>query len=325
MRMMFDYDIWFYEAFEEEEQALKRYLPEEARAGFTWKTIQEAGHTQPPAPVICTRTQSIYPRQWATLLQAILSRSTGYDHLLRYREETGFSAPMGHLPLYCNRAVAEQALLLWLALMRRLPRQQAQFHRFERDGLTGREMGGKTVAVFGVGNIGYQVADIARSLGMTVRGVDIDPRHRDIDYVTPEQAAENADIIVAAMNLTRENAGYFNRDFWERCKPGALFVNISRGELSPITILEEALEKGRLAGLALDVFNHEKQLAACLRDGAEMEDEEVQALMRLAEKDTVILTPHNAFNTEESVARKSEQTVRQWQYFKEHGRFLWPV
>ncbi len=319
------YDIWFYEAFAEEEQALRRYLPRGTKAGFTWKTIQETDHTVPPARVISTRTQSMYPPQWADSLKAIISRSTGYDHLLRYRREYGFKGDMGYLPLYCNRAVAEQALLLWLALMRRLPRQVEQFGHFKRDGLTGLEMENKTLAIYGVGNIGYQVADIARALNMRVLGVDIVQRHPDIEYVSPAEAAEHADIIVAAMNLTGENIAYFDISFWQKCKPGVLFVNISRGELSPAVFLEQAMKQGIIAGIALDVFNHEKQLADRLRGKKDITDDEVAAVLRLKEKDTVILTPHNAFNTVESVARKSEQTIQQWRHYLEKGRFLWYV
>ncbi len=320
-----DYDIYFYEAFEEEEAALKSFLTAEVRAGFTWKTIQEAGHVAPPAPVISTRTQSIYPGDWAGRLSAILSRSTGFDHLLRYREAHGFDKPMGYLPLYCNRAVAEQALMLWLMLMRRAPRQVERFNRFERDGLTGRELGGKTLAVYGVGHIGYEVARIGDALGMRVLGVDIVQKHDDVRYVDPAAAAREADVIVAAMNLTAENRGYFDKTFWQRCKRGLFFVNISRGELSPATALEEAMDSGIIAGLALDVFNHEKELAARLRGGEESRDGEVAALLRLRERDTVILTPHNAFNTVESVARKSRQSIEQFMHYRETGRFMWSV
>ena len=319
------HDIYFYEAFEEEEQSLRSFLPADINAGFTWKTIQEAAHDAPPAEIISTRTQSIYPPDWASRLRAILSRSTGYDHLLRYRRESGFSGPLAYLPLYCNRAVAEQALMLWLMLLRRMPRQMEQFARFERDGITGGELGDRTLAVYGVGNIGREVAGIGAALGMRVVGVDIVQRHKEVSYVTGEEAAAEADIIVAAMNLTPENSDYFDESFWRRCKKGVIFVNISRGELSPAVVLEKAMEAGIIGGLALDVFNHEKALAARLRGGEKNDDDEVAALMRLKEKDTVIMTPHNAFNTVESVRRKSQQSVEQFLHFRETGRFIWAV
>ena len=87
------------------------------------------------------------------------------------------------------------------------------------------------------------------------------------------------------------------------------------------------IEEGHLGGIALDVYNEEKALATALREGkpSKTESEEVQAILSLAEKPNVILTPHNAFNTEESVERKSEQTVEQLKHYKRFGKFKWVV
>lgn len=316
------HDIWFYEAFAEEEAALRRHLPATVRAGFTWKTVQESGDARPPAPVISIRTQSQIPAVWAADLRGILSRTTGYDVPQRYRRETGREVPCGYLPLYCHRAVAEQALLLWMALLRRLPAQLDQFRRFHRDGLTGREAAGKNLLVVGAGHIGGEIVAIGRGLGMTVRRVDILPDRSD---VTVEAGLPWADIIVCAMNLTRENAGYFHCDRLRQAARGALFVNIARGELSPPADLLRLLEEGHLAGVALDVYDHEGPLAVALRTGQPSDDPVVRATLKLAARPDVILTPHNAFNTAEAVARKSEQTARQLDHLLRTGGFLWPV
>ncbi len=317
--------VFFYEAFEEEQAALRRHLDASVDAQFTWKTIQEHGDTSPPADVISMRTQSVIPHAWAGDLRGILSRSTGYDHLQRYRQETGVDVPCGYLPLYCARAVAEQAMLLWTALLRRLPRQREQFRDFHRDGLTGGECAGRTLLVVGVGNIGYQVARIGRGLDMHVLGVDIEQKHEDVNYVSIDEGLRRADVIVCAMNLTTENTGYFNTQRLARARHGAILVNISRGECSPPGPLREMLEQGRLGGLALDVFDHESALADVLRSGASSDDPVVAELLALAERDDVIFTPHNAFNTAEAVERKSEDSAVQCRHFAEYGTFHWPV
>ena len=317
--------IYFYEAFQEEEESLRKFLPGHIKAGFTWKTIQEAGHEEPPASIISTRTQSIFPVQWGNKLQAIISRSTGFDHLLDYRHQSGTKAVMGYLPLYCNRAVAEQALLLWLSLMRRLPAQVNQFKTFTRDGLTGSEMGGKTLSVYGVGNIGYEVCKIGLGLNMKVCGIDIVERHKDVNYVSPEKGAREADIIVSAMNLTRENRGYFNHSFFKNVKPGVIFINISRGELSPASVLLELLNKKIIAGIGMDVFDAEKELSGLLRGNVKTDNEQVKAIVELLKMDNVIFTPHNAFNTKEAVERKSQQSIEQLIFFLENNRFKWQV
>lgn len=320
------YDVFFYEAFAEEAELLKEYIPENIKAGFTWKTIQESGHDAPPAALISTRTQSQLPPEWAPALTAILSRSTGYDHLLAYREQIlPRKVAFGYLPLYCHWAVAEQALLLWLALMRKLNLQTNRFKTFTRDGLTGMENRGKTLSVFGVGNIGHEIVKIGYGLEMNVLGVDIVRRHSDVNYVDKDSAVAEADVIVCAMNLTRDNVAYFDYSFLRNSKPGALFVNISRGEISPATDLLRLVEENHLGGVALDVYDQEKELAVALRSGKRSDNAQVQAVLALAQKENVILTPHNAFNTVESVRRKAKQSVEQTESFLNQGRFKWPV
>ncbi len=320
-------DVYFYEAFQEEADELRHYLPPHVTAGYTDLTPQEIGHTGPPARLISIRTQSQVPVGWASELDGILSRSTGFDHLLRFAAAIGPGAPvaLGNLPLYCHRAVAEQAMLLWMALLRRLPRQMRQFHDFHRDGLTGAECQGRTLAVVGVGNIGREICDIGQALRMQVIGVDRDRRFDDVNCVDIDAALGQADVVACAMDLNDSNHGYFDLAKWRRVKPGAVFVNISRGELSPSTALLEALNAGLLGGVGLDVYDHEAELAVALRSKTTPTSAEALAALELAGRDDCICTPHNAFNSLEAVDRKSEHSVQQIVAFLQRGQFLWPV
>lgn len=314
--------VFFFEAFEEEAEQIKNFLPDHIDAGFSWKTIQEYGSEELPAPIISVRTQSAIPGEWADKLDAILTRSTGYDHLIEYRQRTGVDVHCGYLPLYCNRAVAEQAMLLWMSLLRKLPRQMANLRKFHRDGITGRETEKKTLLVVGVGNIGSQVARIGHGLDMNVLCVDIEEKYPEEKYVTIEEGLELADVVVCAMNLTEENYGYFSYQRLKKAKKGLVFVNISRGEQSPSTALLQLLEEGHLAGIGMDVYINEKELAVSLREGKSSEDPEVKATLALLEKPNVIFTPHNAFNTVEAVQKKAGESVDQLLHFLEKGRFF---
>jgi D-lactate dehydrogenase len=108
-------------------------------------------------------------------------------------------------------------------------------------------------------------------------------------------------------------------------KTGAIFVNIARGELSPSTDLKRLLDEGILSGVGLDVFDHEIDLAGALRSAQPACYPETKAVLELARRDNVILTPHNAFNTAEAVERKALHSVRQIERFIARGSFLWPV
>jgi len=320
-------DVFFYEAFEEEAAELRRHLPSSFDAGFSAATIQEYGAPDPLSPVISIRTQSVIPPDWIPRLEAVLTRSTGYDHLLWIRKSEKPTVRLGHLPAYCARAVAEQAMMFWMTLLRRLPAQQRAFQSFHRDGLTGREAKGRRLAVVGVGRIGFEVVDIGRSLGMEVVGVDLVKKHPGVNYASPEEALAGADVVVAAMNLTEKNRGYFSRERLQRCAPGAIFVNVSRGELSPPPILLDLLKAGHLGGVGLDVYDCESRLAVALRQGTPLGEanETIRAILEIRDREDVIMTPHNAFNTHEAVVRKSSQSVEQLLHLRKHGEFLWPV
>ncbi|MBP6876106.1 MAG: hydroxyacid dehydrogenase [Candidatus Eisenbacteria bacterium] len=322
-------DVKFYEAFEEEAARLRALLPTRVRSAFTGKTIQEEGDRELPARLISLRTQSLIPAEWvatrAPAVAGILSRTTGYDHVLRQRDALGFDLPCGYLPIYCSRAVAEQALTLWMALLRRLPRQIENFPRFDRNGLTGAECAGKTLVVVGVGNIGSEIAHIGQGLGMRVIGVDLVHKHSFVDYAPIEEALPQADIVVSAMNLTKSNRGYFSEECLLRAPRGAIFVNVARGELSPAGGLLALLERGHLAAVGLDVFDHESEVAVAMRTGRASDDPETAAVLALASRPDTILTPHNAFNTAEAVERKASQSVEQVESFLKTQEFVWPV
>ena len=317
---------FFYEAFQEEEQALRRYLSSELPVGFTWQTIQEAGSAHPPATLISIRTQSIIPPAWGSKLSGLLTRSTGYDHIHHYLAQSQSNLSCGYLPLYCHRAVAEHTLLLWLTLLRKLPQQLQQFHNFNRDGLTGQECQSKTLLVVGVGQIGYEVITIGRGLGMQVFGVDIEKKHLDVAYVTLEEGLYQADVVVCAMNLTADNRNYFNYSVLTQSKPGMIFINIARGEMSPPTDLLRLLDEQFLGGVALDVYDNESELATSLRRGQVTSPHpHLAAVLELAQRPNVILTPHNAFNTQEAVTRKADHSIQQIKTFLATGQFIWSV
>ena len=91
-------DIHFFEVFEEEEEALRACLPPEVHASFHRETVQESGRDRSPGGIVSIRTQSVIPSDWVHDIDAILTRSTGYDHVLAFLDETGADIPSGNLP-----------------------------------------------------------------------------------------------------------------------------------------------------------------------------------------------------------------------------------
>ena len=127
------------------------------------------------------------------------------------------------------------------------------------------------------------------------------------------------------MNLTDENRGYFDGQRLSNVKPSTLFINISRGELSPPDILLKHLQSGKLGGVGLDTYDRESELAVTLRSDEPSQNPIVNSIIELEKLPNVICTPHNAFNTHEAVVRKSEQSIRQTENFLQTGHFIWEV
>ena len=136
------YSAAFYEAFEEEEKALKSFLPSGYDYFFTWKTIQEehGKSGKPYSNIISTRTQSKIPDEWSGELTGIITRSTGYDHIRDYLSRNSAKIAAAYLPDYAARAVAEHAMMLWTCLLRKSQALKIAFETFHRDSLTGREI-----------------------------------------------------------------------------------------------------------------------------------------------------------------------------------------
>lgn len=318
-------DVFFYEAFSEEEEALVRVIGPTVSCGYARETIQESGHAEPPARLICIRTQSVVPPSWSGRIGGILSRTTGFDHLKKMQKTLSVRIPMGYLEEYATRAVAEQAVMMIMALMRKLPLQLRQLKRFERDGLTGHECRGRNLLIVGVGRIGHEVAQAAAGLEMHVRGVDIVQSHTDVTYIGKEEGVGWADVIVCCMDLTPENRGYFSAELLRAAPKGVIFVNVARGDHSPLADLHTLLAEGHLGGLGLDVYEGEPEVAHSFRDSSEPQSRGATMLREILGFSNVICTPHNAFNTVEAVVGKAAFTASQVHHFLKHDDLLWKL
>ncbi|MGE0267820.1 MAG: NAD(P)-dependent oxidoreductase [Candidatus Omnitrophota bacterium] len=318
------YDIVFYEAFHEEQKALKERLPESLNALYFPETIQESLENIPSGRVLCIRTQSIIPKECYGRIEAVLTRSQGYDHLIRMFKMISKPPKLGFLGAYCSRAVAEHAILSMFVLAKKLKRQIKHFATFNRDGLTGIEFFGRKVLVAGVGEIGSQIIDLTKALNMEVRGIDIFPKRGDINYVSLIEGMQWAEIIFCALPLTDETRGYFNYEVLKDVKKGVIFINISRGEISPFEDLVKLLNENILAGVSLDVYQDENVLAEDLRGGGSGRGY-AKKVIDFSNRENVLCTPHNAFNTEEAIFQKARITIDSLECFFNTGNFPHPI
>jgi phosphoglycerate dehydrogenase-like enzyme len=219
----------------------------------------------------------------AESLVAIGRSGAGYDKIdvaaCTDNDVLLFNAPVG-----LHHATASSALLFMLALVKRLPEQE----RVARGGewrrqpqIMGGELLGRTLGIVGLGNSGRELARLVAPFEMTVLAYS---RHADeaqaaslgVCLVSLDELLREADFVSLHSRLTRENRGMIGRQQLALMKPTAFFVNVARGELVDQQALVELLRERKIAGAALDVFEHEPLPA----------DDPLVSL------DNVILTPH---------------------------------
>jgi phosphoglycerate dehydrogenase-like enzyme len=158
--------------------------------------------------------------------------------------------------------IAEHAIAMMLILSRNLQvveRNQAAKKWDRTVAGTMRDLHGKTLAVVGLGNIGQNIARLAKGFGMRVVGVRRTPRPTPFtDRVYPvaemKPMLAEADYIAVAAPLTKETDGMLGTAEFQAARQGAFYINVSRGSIAQEAALLEGLRSGRIAGAGLDVF-----------------------------------------------------------------------
>jgi len=199
-----------------------------------------------------------------------------------------FNAPFSN-----TRSVVEIAIADIISLTRR----QTELDRAMHDGIWNKsatgahEIRGRTLGIIGYGNIGTQLSVLAENLGMSVVFYDTAEKlalgnARRMD--TLDELLETADIVTLHVDGRSGNAGLFGAKQFARMRPGAVFLNLSRGFVVDYASLRDAIVSGHVSGAAVDVFPVEPK-----RKGDPFESE-------LRGLPNVILTPHTGGSTEEA-------------------------
>lgn len=211
------------------------------------------------------------------------------------------SSPEGN-----RNAVAEQALGMLLTLANNLLRADREVRQnvWLREANRGFELMGKTIGIVGVGHTGGQFA--RKLAGMDMRVLVYD-KYKPTGYAhempwveetTLETIQREADIISLHLPLTAETRHLVRADFIQKCKPGFILLNTSRGQCVKMDDAVTSLENGQIGGACLDVFENEKPNTRS--------PEEQVWYDRLHRLENVVLAPHIAGWTHESKRRMAE-------------------
>jgi D-3-phosphoglycerate dehydrogenase / 2-oxoglutarate reductase len=228
----------------------------------------------------------------APRLRAIGAYCTGTNNIdLKAAAERGIAVFNG--PFSNTRSVAELVIGHAIHLLRRVPERHAAARRglWLKDSTGSNEVRGKTLGIVGYGKIGTQTGLLAEAIGMRVLFHDVEAR-LPLGNAAPAASLaallSEADVVTLHVPQTPQTRKLIDAQRLAQMKPGAVLINLARGQAVEIAALHAALERGHLRGAAIDVFPVEPG-----SPGQRFESP-LQAL------DNVILTPHVGGSTIEA-------------------------
>jgi D-3-phosphoglycerate dehydrogenase len=237
----------------------------------------------------------------ATRLRAVGRAGVGVDNV-DVPAATKRGIVVANAPQSNVITAAEHTMALLLALARNIPQAHASLTsgKWERSKFSGVELYEKTLGILGFGRIGQLVAHRARGFGMHV--IAFDPyvgaeRYRELGVEKAEASDDvyaNADFITLHLPNTPDTEGWLDAEALGKCKDGVRILNVARGPLVVEEDLQDALDSGKVAGAALDVFRTEPVTEH-----------------PLFAYPNVIVTPHLGASTAEATDRAGYQAAEQ--------------
>ncbi len=316
-------NITFFELEEWEKPFLKNAFPEHKLSFYDEPIAQKSLPLMRGTEILSTFIYSCLSKDILSQLlklKLIATRSTGFDHIdIDYCKQRGIT--VCNVPTYGVDTVAEHTFALIFALSRKIVPSVERTRRgdFGLDGLRGSELANKTLGIIGLGHIGTRVAEIGKCLKMKVIVYSQHPKQEyaekiGITFVDFPTLLTNADIVSLHVPLTTQTRHLINKDNIKLMKKGSFLINTARGAVVETEAIISALEQGILAGAGLDVLEEEcalkEERELLTKEFLKRCDLKTQLLNHvLLTKDNVIITPHNAFNSNEALQEILETTI----------------
>ena len=198
-------------------------------------------------------------------LRIVANFGVGYDSV-DVPEATRRGIVVSNTPDVLTEATAELTIALMLALLRRVVEGDRLVRRRDEWALAptfmlGEDLAGKTLGIVGLGRIGREVARLAQAFGMRVVHTRGSGPYGELPL---DRLLAEADVVSLHVPLTPETRHLIGAPELGLMRPSAVLVNVSRGPVVDEAALVDALVEGRIAGAALDVYEHEPEVSAGL-------------------------------------------------------------
>lgn len=240
-------------------------------------------------------------------VELIVLRCAGFSNV-DFKEAYG-KIKVVRVPSYSPNAIAEHAFALLLSINRKIHKayNRTRDFNFNISGLTGIDLYGKTAGVIGTGKIGKAFINICKGFGMNVVAYDLYPdKNLNVEYLSLDNLLKKSDIISLHCPLTEATNHILDENAFNKMKEGVFIINTSRGALIDSKALLNALDKGKIRGAGLDVYEEESEIFFEDFSGTIIKD---KILSLLVSYPNVIITSHQAFLTEEALKNIAQTTL----------------
>jgi D-lactate dehydrogenase len=242
----------------------------------------------------------------------IATRSTGTDHIDLFEAER-LGLKVANIPAYSPESIAEHTIALMLALCRNIITAHNQMleYDFSLNNLVGSTIRNKTIGIVGLGRTGKALAKILSGFGAKILVNDLlDVSDYCLSYgarqVSYDELLNKSDIITYHVPLNVSTQHMVNTKTIKTMKDGVMLINVSRGGIFNSKEVLENLQSEKIGKIGMDVYEFEHNIFFFNHSGQQLED---QLLKAFIQHSRVLLTPHQAFLTEEALQIIVDKTI----------------
>lgn len=253
-------------------------------------------------------------------LQVISTRSTGYNHI-DLEECKRRNIAVINVNDYGKKSVAQYTIGIIISMVRNIitSAKDVRKRKINYEKYEGHDISEMTLGIIGTGAVGSAVANIANNLGMKILAYDLCVNKticEFVKYVSLNEILSESDIITLHLPYTKELYHMFSKSEFELMKNDAYIINTARGELIDTAELYNAVLFGKIKGAVLDSVECENLNFSNMEITDELKKTDKECLKnyiildKLMSLDNIIVTPHIAYNTTESINKILDKTFK---------------
>lgn len=253
-------------------------------------------------------------------VEVVVLRSAGFNNV-DLQAAKAHHIKVLRVPAYSPQAVAEHAVALIMTLNRKTHKAYNQLREsnFSLQNLMGFNLFEKTVGIVGTGKIGRAFCNIMLGFGCHVIAYDIKEneglKQKGVVYCSLDKLLGDSDIISIHCPLNDATKHLFDTAAFNKLKKGMMLINTSRGGIINTQDIIVALKKQQIAYLGIDVYEHESDLFFKDLSQTVVQDDLFQ---RLNAFNNVLITPHQAFYTQEALVEITKITIQNFTDFEDN-------